>query len=61
MTVHHDELYGVAPTGGPRIRVAVHASRERLEDQSRNLAAIGWQALEIVPCRACQTALPVAA
>lgn len=59
MTVHHDELYGIAPTGGPRIRVAVHADTARLQAQSATLAAAGWSHLEIVPCRACR--LPLAA
>ena len=55
MTTHHDELYAVPPTGGARIRVAVHALRDRLEEQADKLAAAGWSALEIVPCRACHT------
>jgi hypothetical protein len=62
MTTHHDELYGVAPTGGPPIRVAVHATRERLTEQAHNLAAAGWSGLEILPCRACDPeSLPLAA
>ena len=62
MTTHHDELYGVAPTGGDRIRVAVHADRTALARQAVTLAAAGWQSLEILPCRACDPAsLPLAA